>query len=141
MILISGCDQGEREDYAFYQAFEVSAKTEGVMFRPDLPGTYRFTITGGAYTLGNRLWLTALAIYIDGPIRTDSASGRPHPVSPDSIVGDFSLEPDRTMAEQVGLERQTAIEVDEFAYFIVPDDLGTFGDNSGSVQMMIERNR
>jgi hypothetical protein len=137
-VLFLGCNQGEEENFEFVQSFEVSARQEGVVFRSAYPGTYRFTITGGAYSLGDGMWATALAVYVDRPVETETVS-RPHPIHPDSSIGDHSEQTSRQVAEQTGLEEQTTISVNEYAIFIVPDDLGTFEDNSGSIRMMVER--
>ena len=141
MILFSGCNQGSEDGtYEFYQSFEVSARTQGVVFKPAESGTYRFTITGGAYTLGDRKWATALVIYVDRPVETTpSTKGRAHPANPDASIGDFEGQDSKALAEQTGLEEQAVIEVQGSAIFIVPDDLGTFEDNSGGIRMMVER--
>lgn len=137
-VLISGCG-GDDASYVGVGTLAVSSRVQGVAYRPGQPGTYRFTIVGGAYTLGNGQWATALYVYRDRGVDTDSSQGRPHPTNPDSSVGDFEQQADRGLAEQIGMGRETTVAIGEYAVFIVPDDLGAFNDNNGVINLLIER--
>lgn len=133
-----GCG-GDDASYLVVGDIEVSSRVQGVAYRPGQPGTYRFTITGGAYTLGNGLWMTAINVYSDRPVQTDPSTGRPNPTNPDAVVGDYGLQSDKALAEQIGQGKEAAVSISEYAILIVPDDLGTFSDNNGSVRLLIER--
>ncbi len=139
-VLFSGCEGGGDDGtFVVVGDFTVSARTEGVYYRPASPGTYRFTITGGTYSLGDGRWATALYFYRDRPVQTEINQGRQHPSNADGSVGDFQPQTDRVLAEQIGLGKDTAFSINEYAVFIVPDDLGTFRDNSGSITFLVER--
>lgn len=138
-MLVSCEGGGDGGSFVFFQSMTVSSRQEGVYFRPATPGTYRFTITGGSYTLGDRMWLTALTLYRDRPVETENTSGRPHPTNPDAAMGDFEPVSNRSVAEQSGMGSQAEMDVQQYVIFIVPDDFGTFGDNSGSINLLVER--
>ncbi|MFH0878988.1 MAG: hypothetical protein V2A34_04680 [Lentisphaerota bacterium] len=138
VAFFTGCG-GESSTYVVVGTLTVSSRVQGVTYHPPQPGNYRFTITGGAYSFGSGGWSTALVIYRDRPVQTDSSHGRPNPTNPDASVGDFELQASRELAEQIGLNKETTVGISGYAIFIVPDDFGTFNDNTGSINLLVER--
>jgi hypothetical protein len=137
--LMSSCESDSDDSYVVVGTMTVSPRAEGVTYTPDVPGTYKFTIDGGAYSTGDGMWMTALYGYSDRPVATEENDGRQHPTQPDVTFGDFTKEATPEAAEAVGKGSAAALSITDYAVFIVADDLGTFGDNSGSLNLVIAR--
>jgi hypothetical protein len=113
---------------------------EGVRYDVPSGSRYRFTIDGGAYSLGpTNGWATALYMYRDRPVETETTPiGRLHPTDEDASIGDFEEQVSEAVAEQIGMGAQTNIYIQDYVIFIVPDDLGFFIDNEGSISLVVE---
>lgn len=123
----------------------VSALEEGVTYTAGSAGTYRFTITGGAYMADPaKGWEAKVMIYknrqIDwsGPNETHTnwnyLVGFPGDRNPEEKLT-------REEAEQLGKGQQLDLFLykDDYLIFIVFDSKGNFVDNSGGMYVQVQK--
>ena len=130
----------------------VSALVEGVYFTAAANGTYRFTITGGAFELCPPQsapshpdwwgWCTEIVIYKNRPIYWSGGYWAPaHPSTADwdFSVGDPHNQPTYEAAERIGKGMFVDITLaeDEYVVLVVNDCKGYFSDNSGGIYFSV----
>ncbi|HUW21876.1 MAG TPA: hypothetical protein VMW41_04385 [Candidatus Bathyarchaeia archaeon] len=118
----------------------VSAQEEGTTYNAPSSGTYRFTITGGAYLADPaKGWEAKVMIYKNRPIDW-SGPNNTH-TNWDYLVGYPDSKPAREEVEQLGKGQRIDIFLnkDEHLIFMVFDSKGDFGDNQGGMYVDVQR--
>jgi len=119
----------------------VSAVEEGTTYVASSTGTYRFTITGGAYYNNNPSggWEAKVMIYKNRPI--DWSGPNNTYTNWDYLVGYPDSKPTREEAEQLGKGQSFDIYLnkDEYLIFMVFDSKGDFRDNRGGMYVQVQK--
>ena len=127
------------------KAFFVSAQEEGTTFNASSTGTYRFTITGGAYLADPvKGWGGKVMIYKNRPIDWSGPNGTHTNWNylvgyPGDYYPDFK--PTRDEAEQLGKGQRLDVFLNKNDYliFLVFDSKGNFVDNSGGMYIQVQK--
>jgi copper(I)-binding protein len=124
----------------------VSAVEEGTTYIASSTGTYRFTITGGAYYNGNPNggWEAKVMIYKNRPV--DWSGPNSTNTNWDYLVGfPGDRNPDekltREQAEPLGIGQHIDITLnkDQYLILMVFDSKGSFGDNQGGMNVQVQK--
>jgi copper(I)-binding protein len=123
----------------------VSALEEGITYTAGSTGTYRFTITGGAYLADpNKGWEAKVMIYKNRQI--DWSGNNETHTNWTYLVGfpgdrDPNEKLTREQAEPLGKGQKIDIFLNKNDYliFIVFDSKGDFGDNSGGMYVQVQK--
>jgi copper(I)-binding protein len=118
----------------------VSALEEGTTYIAGSAGTYRFTITGGAYMADPaKGWEAKVMIYKNRSV--DWSGPNETHTNWDYLVGYPDFKPTREEAELMGKGKYIDISLnkDEYLIFIVFDSKGDFVDNSGGMYVQVQK--
>jgi len=118
----------------------VSALEEGITYTAGSTGTYRFTITGGAYMADPaKGWEAKVMIYKNRPIDWSGPNGT-H-TNWNYLVGYPDVKSTREEAEQLGKGQHLDIflDKDEYLIFIVFDSKDDFVNNSGGIYVQVQK--
>jgi hypothetical protein len=147
LIVIMGgisCEDSGGGAPAIPGAFSVPANTEkGMLVTAPATGTYVFTITGGAYSFYVEIeeWLSVLVAYRNRPAVFGSNPRDTSPVNFDYELGRYSPQatPEAAETTSVGARIRVPLNEGEYLRLLVPDSQGLFGDNRGSMTVLVEQ--
>lgn len=133
--------------------FVSAASQEGENFNASSTGTYRFTITGGASEICPQKsqpdnpelwgWNTMVVIYKNRSIVWSGSSNYgPSPSSWNYMIGSPTLRSTFAEAEKLGKGDFVDIYLGQGQYviFLVNDCQSCYGDNSGGINLQVQRN-